>query len=104
MQRSDNTADGTPGAALNVNTIAKADPASSASNVGAIGINYSAEPTSYGTQAFGLPALNGRATLLLEWDPEEAPEFGPNQTLALQAAPPTAAAVALKVAAEWEEF
>jgi hypothetical protein len=103
LRRTDNTTDGTS-TAVNVNTIGQADPNSVASRIAAIGKNYSAEPTAFETATLGLAAINSRATLVQEWGPDEAPVWGQNQTLALEGAPGTAAAVTLEITAEWEEF
>ena len=89
---------------MNVNTIGQADPASVASVLTAIGRNYSAEPTTFETATLGVGAMNSRGTLVMEWGPDEAPQWGKNQTLCLEAAPGSATATTLEVAAEWEEF
>lgn len=103
LQRTNNAADGTS-TAVNANTIGKADPAQIASNVAAIGKNYSAEPTTFETQTLGVGSLNARGTICLEWGPDDAPRWGPNQTLCLLAAPGAATATNLEVAAEWDEY
>ncbi|MFA7254120.1 MAG: hypothetical protein WC107_06235 [Patescibacteria group bacterium] len=103
LRRTGNTADGTS-TAVNVNTIGDARGGSVASRVAAIGKNYTVEPTTYETGALGLGAMNSRATLIMEWGPDDAPVWGPNQTLGLEAAPGSAAAAHLEAALEWEEF
>jgi hypothetical protein len=103
LRRTDNTTDGTS-TSVNVNTIGQADPNSIASNLAAIGKNYSAEPTTFATGMLGVGALNSRGTLVMEWGPDEAPIWGPNQTLCLEAAPGSATATTLDVTEEWEEF
>lgn len=103
LRRTDNTTDGTK-TDVNVNTIGQADPASRASVVSAIGKNYTDEPTTFETGTLGLAPLNARATLVQEWGPDEAPCWGPDQTLVLEGAPGTAVAVNLEVTAEWEEY
>jgi hypothetical protein len=103
MQRTNNTADGTS-TAVNVNTIAKADPGSLASNVSAIGKNYSAEPTNYENGILGVGAFNSRGTLIMEWGPDEAPVWGPTQSLGIQVAPGSATATYLEATLEFEEF
>ena len=103
LRRTSNAGDGTA-TAVNVNTIGQADAGSVASRIAAVGKNYSAEPTAYETATLGLAAMNSRATLAIEWGPDDAPVWGPNQTLGLEGAPGTATAVTLEVTAEWEEF
>jgi hypothetical protein len=103
LRRTNNTSDGTS-TAVNVNTIGKADPNSRDSFVSAIGKNYSAEPTTFENGTLGVAPINSRNTLVMEWDPETAPKWGPNHTLCLEAAPGAASAVSLDVVAEWEEF
>jgi len=103
LRRTGNTADGTS-TAVNVNTIGKADGDSVASRISAIGKNYTAEPTTYETGAVAGGTINTRATLILEWSPDDAPVWGPNQTLGLEAAPGSASAAHLEATAEWEEF
>ena len=102
LRRTNNTTDGTS-TPLNVNTIGKADPNALASVMAAVGTNYSAEPTTYETGTLGIGALNSRGTLVMEWGPDEAPIWGPSQTLGLEAAPGSATATTLDVMAEWEE-
>jgi len=102
MRRTNNAADGTS-TAVNVNTIGRADPAQIASNVAAIGKNFSAAPTTFEDQTLGLGALNSRGAICLEWGPDDAPHWGKNQTLAIEAAPGSATAVTLEIALEWDE-
>jgi hypothetical protein len=103
IRRTGNTADGTS-TAVNVNTIGDSRGGSVASRVSAIGKNYSAEPTTFENGALGGGPINTRATLALNWSADDAPVWGPNQTLCLEAAPGSASAATLEAALEWEEF
>lgn len=103
LRRADNTTDGTK-TDVNVNTIGSADDGQIASRIAAIGKNYTDEPTTYETGTLGLAAVNTRSTLVMEWGPDDAPVWGPNQSLCLEGAPGSATAATLEVAAEWEEF
>ena len=103
LRRADNTTDGTL-TAVGVNTIGDARGDSVASRISAIGKNYTVEPTTFENGTLGLGVMNTRATLVMEFGPDEAPEWGPNQTLAVEGAPGSATAANLEIAAEWEEF
>lgn len=103
LRRSNNTGDGTS-TAVNVNTIAKADAGSVASNVAAIGKNHTVEPTDYENGALAGGSFNSRGTMVLEWAPGEGPLWGPNQALGLEAASGEADSAALQATLEWEEF
>jgi len=106
LARSDNTSDGTA-TAQNVNTIAKKDPDSVASNVAALKTNYTAEPTTIDTDKLPLGTLNTRGTLVKEWtDPDEMPRITRDQTLLLQVEKNDGAASAILINAdiEWEEY
>lgn len=105
LTRTDNTAAGT-NTAVNVNTIQKADPASIASNVNAIGKTYTAEPTTKGTDLGSGGGLNARGVLQLDWtnDMANAPKIPSNTTLCIEGAPGQAVAVNLSMMAEWEEY
>jgi len=98
-----NAGDGTS-TAVNVNTIGKVDQLSVASNVAAIGETYTVEPTTYATQMHGGGSFNCRGGLLLEWAPEDAPQWGKNQTLGIEAAAGEATVARLEAFIEWEEF
>jgi hypothetical protein len=101
LRRTSNAADGTS-TAVSTTLVTKADPGSVASVLSAAGKNYSAEPTTF--EAGGpVAALNARGTLVWEFG-EEGPVWGINQTLCLEGAPGSAAAVTLEATAEWEEF
>ena len=103
LRRSDNTGDGTS-TSVNTNTISKKDPASVASNVSAIGKNFTAEPTTIDTDILGGGSFNCRGVLELAFTEEEAPVWGKNETLLVQGAPGQATAATLEIFAVWEEF
>ena len=103
VRRTDNTGDGTS-TAVNVNTIASADANQIASRVSAIGKTYTAEPTAYENGVLAGGSLNTRGTLVLEFSADEAPVWGPNKTLGIEAAPGSASAATLDITVEWEEF
>lgn len=100
VSKTNNSTDGTSTAV----TAKKKDPGSVASNAAAIGKNYSVEPTTVNSQHDYGNGFNSRATHIKEWSKEEAPVFGPNETLVVQMAPGAAAAVKVTITAEWEEF
>lgn len=102
IQRTDNNADGTS-SAINVNTIAQKDALTAASNVAAIGSNFTVEPSNKATAVLGGGSFNTRSGLVLEWGPDEAPIWGRNQTLVIQGAPGTATAANLQAELLWEE-
>jgi len=102
LRKTDITTDGTS-TAVNVNTIGKSDPTSVASNIAAIGKNYSAEPTTMGTDTLGGGAMNDRGGLVLEWPGDDAPVWGKKECLCLEAAPGEAVAVNLEAYVCWEE-
>jgi len=103
IRRTGNTADGTS-TAVNVNTIAPKDEGCVASNIAAMGKNYTVEPTTYATEILAGGSLNARGQLVLSWPGDDAPQFGINQTLGIEAAPGQAVALNLEALAEWEEF
>jgi hypothetical protein len=102
LRRTGNTGDGT--ATNSITAIAQADPGSIASKVSALGSQYTVEPTTFEAASVGGGSVNARATFLQEWTPDEAPVWGPNQTLCLEAAPGSAVATLVNVSLEWEEF
>ncbi len=103
LRRTGNTSDGTS-TAVATTYVTKADPNSIASNVTAIGKNYTVEPTTYEPGSLGLGSFNARNTIIKEWALDQAPVWGPNQTLGLEVAPGSATATTLEVTLEWEEF
>lgn len=103
LRRTDNTTDGTS-TAVNVNTIAKKDPDSIASNASAVGKNYTVEPTTKESGLLAGGAFNARSQLVLTWNDDDAPVWGKNQTLLIEAAPGQATAANLEVSMEWQEF
>ena len=68
------------------------------------GKNYTVEPTTVDTPHFSLVAINGRGGWAESWDVTDAPCWGKNETLIVQCAPGTAAAVKVSITAEWEEY
>lgn len=79
------------------------DPLARAS-IATAGVNYSAEPTTLDSQFLWQAGLNGRGSLLKEWDAEGAPIVNRKETLVLQATPGAANAVKFDVTVEYEEF
>lgn len=103
VMRTDNTTDGSS-TSVNVNTIGKKDPNSLGSNVSAMGKNYSGEPTTFENGKPSGGPIYSRGTIVLEWDEEQAPKWGPDQTLCILGTPGTDTALNLKVAVEWDEY
>ena len=99
INRADNSIDGTSTA----ETPAKRDSLSIAS-VMTGGVNYTVEPTVYETNELWAADFNRRGGILKEWSPEDAPSWGPDQTLGILAAPRTASAATLTITIEWEEY
>lgn len=102
IRRTSNAGDGTS-TSVNVNTIGSLNPNQIASVMSAVGKTYTVAPSTYENGALGGGSVNSRGTLVLEWPPNEGPLWGINQTLVIEGAPSTAAAVNLGIAAEWDE-
>lgn len=102
IAKTDNTTDGTS-TSVNTNTIGQSDDNDIASNVSAIGKNYSVEPTTIGTGLLGGGSFNTRGGLVLEWNHDEAPIWGKNETLLIQGSPGETTAANLEAYVEWEE-
>lgn len=103
LRRSNNTTDGTS-TAVSTDTIGKKESASVASNVAAIGKNFSAEPTAIENGILDGASLNCRVGVVLEWNEDNAPVWINNQALLIQAAPGEASTARLQASPEWEEF
>lgn len=100
IARTDNSGDGTNTA----QTPVKLDAASRASIMTG-GVDYTAEPTTYESTPLWAFDFNLRGGVLDKaWDAEDAPVWGPDQTLGILAAPRTANAESLTITAEFEEF
>ncbi len=102
IDRTTNATDGTS-TSVNVATILQHEADSVASNVNAIGKNYTVEPTVLAGDAGAGGSLNTRGALVLEWQRGEGPEWGITQTLCILAAPGAATAATLDVGVEWDE-
>lgn len=102
FDRTDNTGDGTS-TSVATTTILAHDQLGVASNIAAIGKNYSAEPTTYAGDAGAGGSFNSRGTLVLEWASGQGPGWGLNQTLGLLATPGANTATTLSVDLTWEE-
>lgn len=102
VRRSGNTTDGTS-TVVATSTIGKADPLSKASDVSAIGSNFTAEPTTIEGATIAGGSFNARGQLILEWYNDEGPIWGINQTLLVQVAPGSATATTLEADVEWDE-
>lgn len=102
IDRTGNTTDGTS-TSVNVATILQHEADSVASNINAIGKNYTAEPTTLAGDAGAGGSLNTRGALVLEWPEGKGPEWGINQTLCILAAPGAATAATLDIGVEWDE-
>jgi len=68
------------------------------------GENYTAEPTTYNSERLWEIGLNARASVIKEWDPEDAPVANRDQLIGLLAAPQSADAITLSGSLEIEEF
>lgn len=103
FDRTDNAGDGTSTSVATTGIMAR-DSGSVASNVSAIGKTYTAEPTTAaGDAGFG-GVFNTRAGVVLSWDANEGPAWGPNQTLVLQGCMGTGSTAAtMTVSLEWDE-
>ncbi len=66
------------------------------------GKNYTGEPDTYGNPIWEVD-MNRRATIVMEWDEEQAPVINRDQLLGLLAAPRTAAAANLTITMEFDE-
>lgn len=101
----DNTAAGTF-TTVNVSNIAKHDPASIASNVLAIGKEYSIEPTT-AKRIVGEGAYNGRSfipLIILPLDDQSGPIWGMNETLGIMVAMNSGStAPEVTVTLDWQE-
>jgi len=75
----------------------------SAAAVCAGGVNYTAEPTVYGTDLFAIE-MNLRNSLVMEWTPEDAPIVNRDQLIGLLVAPRSANAESVSGCIEFEEF
>lgn len=102
FDRTNNATDGTS-TAVATTVILAHESDSVASNVNAIGKNYSAEPTTFLGDAGAGGALNSRGAIALEWPEGKGPKWGNGQTLCLLAAPGAATATTLDVCLEWDE-
>jgi len=103
LERTNNATAGTPGSSVTAANIAKKD-------TGALdclmtgGRNYSAEPTTFETEAQWQLDFNARGGFVKEWEADMAPKFGPNQTLCVRAAPRTTTAVRISGSIEFELY
>lgn len=102
IDRTDNSADGTS-TAVATTLIFAHDQDGGASNMAAIGKNYSGEPTTYAGDTGSGGAVNSRGSVLLEWPSGQGPSWGKNQTLGILAAPGANTATTLALMLEWEE-
>jgi hypothetical protein len=98
--RADNTSDGT--ATDSSAAVAKADPASPATGLSAVGSAFTGEPTVVAAGAVAGGAFNSYGMLPLDYMPEDAKIWGPNQTLLIRAQ--ANAAVTVDVEVEWDEW
>ena len=103
LRRSDTTGAGTS-TSVNVNTIFKFDPLSIASKVSAVGVTYTAEPTTIDTEIGSGAGFNSRGQLVLAWEDGKGPIWIRDTTLLVQGEQSDATAVELTIYVEWEEF
>ena len=96
--RTDNSADGTATA----QTPAEKDSQGPASAMDGKH-TYTVEPTALESTPVFVGSLNARGVLDVVWPDEDAPVFGPSQTMLLQATPGTAVAVKCDCLLEYDE-
>ncbi len=96
---------GTAGTTIGAAAVPKVDP-DSIDSFASAKIDYSAEPTTYATEAIYAAPFNTRGGLIERWEPfdPEAPVFRRDQLLGLLIAPRAAAAVAITGSITFETF
>ena len=95
---------GTPSDTVASANIRKADP-NQRDSVMSIGRLYSvAEPTTYDTYVPWEEDMNRRGGMMKVWTLEEAPTWGPDQTLGILIAPRTDAAAQVTISGTFEEY
>ncbi len=100
LQRTGNAGAGT---AASSPTPEKLDSLSLASIVSA-GVDYTAEPTTYGTNPLWAIELHRQNSLIQQWASEDAPICGRNELIGLVTTPRTAAAGSMSGHIIFEEF
>jgi len=98
LQRTDNTGAGTktPFTAVPLDSLSLASIISG-------GIDYTAEPTTYGNPLWAIE-LHRQNSLIQQWAPEDAPICNRNETIGLVTTPRTAAAATMSGHIIFEEF
>ena len=103
VNKTGNTANGTGTDNVASANLPKADPAQRNSIMTGY-YSYDTEPTTYDTEAPWRMDFNRRGGLIENWTHEEAPSWGPDETLGILLAPRTAAAARVTITLIWEEF